>query len=157
MSPTNPGSLWLSAAEAAAALKVSRATLYAYVSRGRLRSQAVRGSSREREYSREDVDALRRRTEERRSPDKAAARALHWGMPVLQSSITLIDGDTLYYRGHDVIDLARTRSVDAVASLIWSGRFDLSFAPGADSVGRIGCNQDLPFAPRTQAMLAAAS
>ena len=148
--------LWMSAPEAASALRVSRATLYAYVSRGYIRSQAVRGRSRQREYSREDVDKLRHRTEERRSPDKAAARALQWGMPVLESSITLIDGTTLYYRGHDAIGLARTRSVEEVASLIWTGRFDVPFASASDT-GRIDANQSLPFPARTQAMLAAAS
>src|SRR6188472_3608067 len=149
--------LWLSAPEAASALRVSRATLYAYVSRGYIRSQAVRGRSRQREYSREDVDKLRHRTEERRSPDKAAARALQWGMPVLESSITLIDGTTLYYRGHDAIGLARTRSVEEVASLIWTGRFDVPFASASDTGLRVDSNRSLPFAARSQAMLAAAS
>src|SRR3954452_24595814 len=101
---------WMSAADAAGALRVSRATLYAYVSRGYVRSQSMPGSSRERGYSREDVERMRRRTEERRDPDKAAARALQWGTPILESSITLIDGDTLFYRGHDAVALARTRS-----------------------------------------------
>src|ERR687891_1992189 len=71
---------WLTAAEAARVLRVSRATLYAYVSRGYVRSQSKPGSSRERRYSRDDVERLRRRTEERRDPDKAAARVLQWGL-----------------------------------------------------------------------------
>ncbi len=93
-------------------LDVSRATLYAYVSRGFLRSQAAAsGASRERRYSRDDVERLRRRTEERRDPDKAAARALQWGCLILESSITLIDAGRLYYRGHDAVTLSRTRSI----------------------------------------------
>jgi citrate synthase len=116
--------LWLSAAEAARLLKVHRATLYAYVSRGHIRSQPGPGPSRARRYAREDVERLRRRTEDRRDPDKAAARALQWGMPVLESAITSIDGRRLYYRGYDALTLARTRSIEEVASLIWSGRFD---------------------------------
>src|ERR687891_1087288 len=107
---------WLTAAEAARVLRVSRATLYAYVSRGYVRSQATPESSRERRYSRDDVERLRRRTEERRDPDKAAARALHWGMPILESSIALIDGNKLYYRGHDAVTLSRTRSLHEIAS-----------------------------------------
>src|ERR671918_118280 len=95
---------WLSAAEAARLLRVSRATLYAYVSRGYVRSQSKPGSSRERRYSRDDVERLRRRTEERRDPDKAAARVLQWGMPILESSITLIDDNRLYYRGYDAVE-----------------------------------------------------
>src|SRR6187401_2713962 len=115
---------WMAAADAARVLGVSRATLYAYVSRGYVRSQPTPGPSRDRRYSREDVERLRRRTEERREPDKAAARALQWGMPILESSIALIDGQRLYYRGHDATVLARSRSLEEVAALIWTGSLD---------------------------------
>ena len=118
------GGPWLSAGEAARLLHVTRATLYAYVSRGYIRSQATAGPTRERHYSRDDVERLRRRVEERRDPGKAAERALRWGVPVLESAITAIDGIRLYYRGHDATLLARTRSVADVASLIWTGQFD---------------------------------
>jgi citrate synthase len=117
MTPT-----WLSAAEASRALGITRPTLYAYVSRGLVRSQPGVSRTRERRYAREDVERLRRRSEERRNPDKVAAHALQWGMPVLESSITLICDDWLYYRGHDAVTLARTTSVESVASLIWTGR-----------------------------------
>jgi citrate synthase len=120
---------WMTAADAARTLRVSRATLYAYVSRGLVRSQATPGATRERAYAREDIEHLRRRTEERRAPDKAAARALRYGLPVLESAISLIDGRHIYYRGHDAIALARTGSLREVASLIWTGGFDRSFAP----------------------------
>ena len=83
-------SAWLSAAEATKALGVSRETLYAYVSRRFVRSAPAPGRPRERRYSREDVDRLKRRTEERKDPAKAAGRALQWGMPILESGITLI-------------------------------------------------------------------
>src|SRR5438477_11866255 len=119
---------WIGAADAAQLLGVNRATLYAYVSRGYVRSQASPGSPRQRMYARDDVERLRRRTEERRAPDKAAARALQWGMPILESSIALIDGRRLYYRGLDAAMLARTRSLEEVASLIWTGRLE---APGS--------------------------
>src|SRR5262245_22066617 len=115
---------WLSAADASRALRVSRSTLYAYVSRGFIRSEAVPGASRERHYSRDDVDGVRRRTEERRDPDKAAARALHFGVPVLESSLTLIANGRLFYRGYDAVELSTTRSIEEVASLLWTGRFE---------------------------------
>src|SRR2546430_1310759 len=100
-------STWLSAADAAKALGVNRATLYAYVSRGYIRSEARPGMPRERRYSSEDVERLKRRNEERRDPEKAAGRALQWGMPILESSITLIAGGRLYYRGPDVAGFGR--------------------------------------------------
>src|SRR5947209_1103062 len=117
---------WLSSEEAASRLGVSRATLYAYVSRGLVRSTATPGHPRQRRYSGEDVDALRLRGEERRDPAKIGERALHWGVPVLESAITLIENGRLYYRGYDAAELAPTRSVEEVAALIWSGSFDSS-------------------------------
>src|SRR6185436_12311917 len=149
---------WVPAAEAAAALGVSRATLYAYVSRGAVRSQAVPGSPRERAYAREDVERLRRRTAARRDPDAAAAHALDWGLPVLESAITLIDGRSLYYRGHDALALARSRTVEEVAHLIWLGRFD-GPAPtvGPAAAARPAAPAGLPFVARAQAGLAAAA
>ena len=144
---------WLSAQEATKRLGVNRATLYAYVSRGYLRSDPVQGS-RERRYSREDVERLRVRGEERRNPDKAAANALRWGVPILESAITLIDGGKIYYRGHDVCDLSRARTIEEVAALMWTGSFDtdlfdtplhvVSGAPGGEA---------LPFLARAQSVL----
>jgi citrate synthase len=149
---------WMTAADAARALRVSRATLYAYVSRGFVRSESVPGSSRERRYARDDVERLQRRSEERRDPDKAAARALHWGLPILESSIALIDGHHLYYRGHDAVALARSRSVADVASLIWTGRFETALAAARHQTPAAGVtDDDLPFVARAQSVLAAAS
>jgi citrate synthase len=152
----SPHPLWLSAADASALLGVSRTTLYAYVSRGFVRSQATPGPSRERHYSRDDVDRLRRRSEERRNPDKAVAHALQWGKPVLESAITLIDGHRLYYRGYDALVLARTRSIEDVASLIWTGRFDPPSAMRPAMAIERG-DRRVPFAARAQSMLAVAS
>jgi citrate synthase len=149
--------LWISAAEASALLGVSRTTLYAYVSRGYVRSQAMPGSSRERRYSRDDLERLRRRTEERRNPETAAARALQWGVPVLESAITLIDGQRLFYRGRDVLALARTRSIEDVASLIWGGGFDVLLTGLAETRADLAAERDLPFVARAQSVLATAS
>lgn len=114
------------------------------------------GSTRERRYSRDDVERLRRRTEERRDPGKAAARALQWGIPVLESSIALIDGTRLYYRGHDAVTLARARSVAEVASLIWTGRFDAMFpaAPVESAAAVRMWDDNVSFVARAQSMLA---
>src|SRR5262245_21043563 len=91
-----PTSQFLSAKQAATALGVTRATLYAYTSRGQLRSEPVPGEPRERRYYRDDVERLKDRKAARRDPSKAAARGLHWGEPVLESGITLIHGGTFY-------------------------------------------------------------
>jgi citrate synthase len=110
----------LTAQEAAEALGVTRATLYAYTSRGQLRSEPAPGQSRERRYYKEDIERLRERKEARRDPAKAAARGLHWGSPVLESSITLIHDGTLYYRGQDSLKLAQEKTLEEVAELLWA-------------------------------------
>jgi citrate synthase len=150
---------WMPASDAARALGVRRETLYAYVSRGLIRSQAAAGRTRERRYARKDVERLQRRTAERRDPGRAAAQALQWGLPILESSITLIDAGAVYYRGHDAVLLARTRSVEEVASLIWTGRFDAPAATAAPSSSTAARDavRDLPFAARAQSALAAAA
>jgi citrate synthase len=110
---------YLTAAEATHALGVTRATLYAYASRGHITSEPVPGRPRERRYRREDVERLGQRKEARRDPDAAAARALHWGGPVCESGITLIDDGVFYYRGHDALALAETATVEQAAALLW--------------------------------------
>jgi citrate synthase len=150
---------WIDAGEASRILGVARATLYAYVSRGYVRSEPAPGDTRARRYARRDVERLRQRTEGRRDPDAAAARALDWGMPILESSITLITGDALYYRGHDAVTLARTRSIDEVASLVWTGQFEAA-PPRPEERRRaaaVAPDDPLPFIARAQATLAVAS
>jgi citrate synthase len=112
---------YLTAGEAAAQLGVSLPTLYSYVSRGMVRSEAAEGGRRSRRYRAEDVRALRERKERRRDPEAVAEGALRWGAPVLESGITLVDGGRLFYRGRDVEGLAAGCSIEEVAALIWAG------------------------------------
>jgi citrate synthase len=111
---------YLTAAAAAAALGVTRPTLYAYASRDQLRSEPVPGRPRERRYHREDVERLQQRKAARRDPDAAAARGLHWGGPVLESGITLIHDGRLYFRGRDAVALAGTATLEQAAALLWA-------------------------------------
>ena len=110
---------YLTAREAAEELGVRPATLYAYVSRGMIRSEDAGG--RGRRYRAEDVRRLKERKERRRDPEGAVEGALRWGTPVLESAITLIDDGRIYYRGRDVVDLASRREIEEVAALIWAG------------------------------------
>jgi citrate synthase len=125
---------YLTAAEATERLNVTPATLYAYVSRGLIRSEAADGNSRARRYHAEDVERLLERKAERQNPARVAETALHWGVPVLDSTLTLITDDRLYYRGYDVAALADNRTLEQVAALLWTGDFDRAetlFAQGA--------------------------
>jgi citrate synthase len=114
---------YLTAQEAAAELGISQDTLYAYVSRGLIRSEAGDGQKRSRWYPLEDVQRLKKHKGEYRHPDKVAAGAMQAGTPVMESAITMITDDHFYYRGHDALTLATTRSVEQVAALIWNGDF----------------------------------
>jgi citrate synthase len=114
-------SAFLTAQEAAAELGVSLATLYAYVSRGLIRSEAVGDKRRRRRYRTEDIQRLKERKELRRNPTKTTDQALHWGIPVLESGLTLISNGRMFYRGQDALVLALGSSLEEVAWLLWTG------------------------------------
>lgn len=131
---------YLKAGEAASELGISTTTLYAYVSRGMIRSEAAVDDPRARRYSAEDVERLKNRKEARHHPEIAAKSALHLGLPVLESAITLIEDGRLYYRGYDAVELAAKATVEQVAALIWTG--DLN----ADTSGWFGSRLEIPSA-----------
>jgi citrate synthase len=132
---------YLSATEAAAMLGIRPATLYAYVSRGLLRSESDPGRRASR-YPAEDVEALLQRIEGRRDPPGVARAALDFGVPVLDSRLTLIAGGRLYYRGHDVESLARRgASLETVAALLWLG--DLAAPLPSPALWRLAALADL--------------
>jgi citrate synthase len=112
---------YMTAKDAAALLGVKEATLYAYVSRGLIRSEAISDAPRQRLYLAEDVQTLAARKVQWRDPAKVAPDALHWGTPMLESALTLITENTLYYRGYDAIKLARAHTLEEVAALLWTG------------------------------------
>ncbi len=113
------GKAYLTAEEAARELDITMATLYTYVSRGLIQSETTAQGRRERRYRIEDITRLKHRQQIRRDPNKVTDGALHWGVPVLDSALTLINDGRCFYRGRDVAELAITRSVEEVASLIW--------------------------------------
>lgn len=110
--------VYLNAREAAAELEVSLATLYAYVSRGLIRSESV-GSSRSKKYRGDDVRTLVGRRRPAQHEERKKGRALSWGAPVMDSAITLISDDGLYYRGRSAIALSQDASLETVATLLW--------------------------------------
>ncbi len=146
-------SRYLSAKEACDRLNIKEATLYAYVSRGLIRSESLDSSTRQRRYLTEDVDRLAQRQEQRRDPAKVVEEALHWGVPLLDSAITLIADHRLYYRGYDVSELAQRQAFETVAALIWTGQLQpLSAEPPVTSAPMAG----LSFMASMQVALATA-
>ncbi len=144
---------YIEAEDAASRLGVRKATLYAYVSRGMIRSRAVPGS-RTREYALADVERMVQGKRARRDPEQAVYASLGMrGLPVLRSSLSLIEGGRLYYRGHDAVALCRTSTLEDVAALLWDGwPGDL----GATTTKRSKTRRALPLVARLQALLAEA-
>lgn len=111
-------SRYLSSSQAAALLGVSRQTLYAYVSRGLLHAHPG-GQARDSRYLASEVERLAASRSRGRKPREVARAALDWGLPVLESALTLIEDGRLYYRGRDAVALSATASVEEVAALLW--------------------------------------
>ena len=105
----------LTARQTADRLGIKLDTLYAYVSRGRLRSVMVPGT-RERRYRSEEVEAL--------LDGRSGAKPLLGAdpetlMPVIGSSICLIENGRLYYRGQDAVRLSDHATLEDIARLLW--------------------------------------
>ncbi|MEQ1866284.1 MAG: citrate synthase [Micropepsaceae bacterium] len=109
----------MDAAAATKALGVSRNTLYAYVSRGLVRSTVHPTISKASLYAAADVQALIARKARMRRPRAAAASALDFGLPVLKTRLTHFEDDRLYYRAEDAIVFSRRATLEDTARLLW--------------------------------------
>lgn len=128
---------YLTTEQVARRLGVKPETVYAYVSRGLLtsiRGPGRRGSS----FAAAEVERLASRGREQR-PAGVVER--------IRTSVTLLDRDSLYYRGKDAAVLARTHSIEAVASGLWTGDFGVSEpfpAPSAPVAAAVRACSALP-------------
>lgn len=151
-----PASEWMTATEAAARLGVSRPTLYAYVSRGRLRAH-VQPGRRTRLYRRSEVERLAGVHAAARQPRRVAEKTLDWGLPVLTSKLTLIDQGRFFYRGHDAVVLADTATLEDVAQRLWDLPCEQAFGaapPALVTATRAGLHRCAAL-PQPQRLLAA--
>lgn len=102
------GDLYVTAATAAELLGVSIGTLYAYVGRKGIRSQALAGS-RNRRYWRADIERVLQEGGKKFAPDTA----------VPPSDITLVTERGGFYRGRDIVELSASATLEQVATLLW--------------------------------------
>ncbi len=108
----------LTARQAAERLGVSPATLYAYVSRGKLRS--FPGEGRARWYAAEDVERAKAAAQARTGHGPVAGAALLWGEPVLSTELVELTERGPRYRGLDALELAESGvGFESVAELLW--------------------------------------
>ena len=123
--------MWLTADEALARLGTKPQTLYANVSRGRIRARPDPQDSRKSLYNAEDVQRLAERHGGRRKSEVVAAETIRWGEPILQSAITTIEAGRLYYRGRDAVALSEHATLEQTAALLWEAdAADLPAKPG---------------------------
>jgi citrate synthase len=108
--------LYLSAREAAAELAISPATLYAYVSRGLIRSEPS-PDTRSHRYRAEDVRGLKERRVP--SPEPRGLRSFDPDLPVLDSAISTITENGPIYRGVNCVELSERDTLEHTATLLW--------------------------------------
>jgi citrate synthase len=108
--------LYLSAREASSELAISPATLYAYVSRGLIRSEPS-SDSRSRRYRAEDVRGLKERRTP--TPEPRGLKNFDADLPVMDSAIATITEDGPIYRGVNCIELAEADTLEHAATLLW--------------------------------------
>lgn len=154
--------MWLSATDALSRLGSKPQSLYANVSRGRIRAKPDPVDSRRSLYREEDVDRVARRSRGRRSAAATASEAISWGEPVLASAISTVSGGRLYYRGRDVAELAERATLEDMADMLWGARPRLretTAAAGQPSIaGLLGAlaarvPQDMPSSGRGTGLL----
>jgi citrate synthase len=111
---------WIGTAEAARRLGIKEASLYSYVSRGILTRRKPAGS-RSSLFSAAEVEALARKGRPRGTPSQNEL--------VIETALTEITDDTLWYRGRSAMALAAHAHLEDVAHLLWTGSLA---EPGAE-------------------------
>lgn len=118
---------WIDRETALALLGIKAQTLYAYVSRGRIRMWPDPADARRSLYHAGDIDALVTQRSRGRRPAAIAASALALGEPAIATSVSTSTRGMLFYKGHSVPHLARTASLENVAALLWDAAGPVDF------------------------------
>jgi citrate synthase len=126
------GEDWIARNEALSRLRVKAQTLYAYVSRGRIAARPDPNDPRRSLYAASDVARLSGSS----TPGGAAVSPLALpavgaagrGEASIDSTVTLMLGGRLFYRGRDVVQLAETATLEDAARVLWEARDTNPFA-----------------------------
>lgn len=150
---------WLTAGEALAILGVRAQTLYANVSRGRIRAKPDPADPRRSLYHKGDVTRSAERHAGRRSAATVAAQAIGWqGDPVLTTHLSAVDQGRHWYRGQDALALAETAGLEDIAALLWESEAVAFTGAGSPPEGAMAAlaqraEHDQPCLGRSPAML----
>jgi len=143
---------WIARDEALARLRVKTQTLYAYVSRGRIAARPDPANPRRSLYAAEDVARL---TGQSADAAREPAQILPFESPpsrgeaLIQSSLSVVAGGRLFYRGMDAVQLSAASTVEDVARLLWDAR-------DANPFAGLGPRLDVAVGASTRARLFAA-
>lgn len=110
--------------EAAEILGVSKPTLYAYVSRGRLR-RTTAADGRTSLFERDEVERLSAQSR-RSAPGPRPTIDVE-----IRSDVTTMHDTSLVFRGHDVVELIAGRRFEDIAELLWTTATDRPADPPA--------------------------
>jgi citrate synthase len=110
---------------------------------------------RQRRYASEAVARLADQRRRGRRPKEVAKATLDWGLPVMESAITLIQGGRLFYRGVDAVTLAKSATAEDVAASLWRLPASAAFGPTPPAVPEImpAINRHHTGTPRDEALL----
>jgi citrate synthase len=127
---------WIGRGEALGRLGVKAQTLYAYVSRGRIAARPDPDDPRRSLYAARDIARLSGEA----GPDDEALQpavrsAAGRGEAELYSSVSVVAGGRLLYRGLDAVQLAETATLEDAARVLWGARAANPFAALRPRVG----------------------
>jgi citrate synthase len=129
-------SAWIDRSAALSRLRVKAQTLYAYVSRGRIRVQPDPTDSRRSLYNAADIASITLRKVRGRSPGRIAASSMDWGEPAIKTAVSSIQNGQLRYRGQDAIAFASAATLEEAAQVLWRSGDTPEFAGRAVGTGQ---------------------
>lgn len=134
-------------------LGVRPQTVYAYVSRGKLEVAPDPADTRRSLYRAEDVAGLAKRKQAGRKHETLAANTLFGSEPSIPTALCAFVRGRPSYRGRDVVDLARSATVEEAAQLLWASEKAVDFSSSASS----GSGKSVPGPGRVAAFTALGS
>lgn len=127
---------WIGRGEALGRLGVKAQTLYAYVSRGRIAARPDPDDPRRSLYAARDIARLSGEAAAcDQSPPPSVRSAAGRGEAELFSSVSVVAGERLFYRGLDAVQLAETATLEDAARVLWGARASNPFATLRPRVG----------------------
>ena len=109
---------WIDAKSACAVLGVKPQTLYAYVSRHKIRTKSDPLDSRHSFYARQDIEALLQSMRRPRARADVAEATIRWGDPVLTTAISEVREGTIWLRGTSIQNCSSHMTLEQVAALL---------------------------------------